>query len=554
MISEKLQREFDHFIEFGNLLDRTSRRYVVRYLSDKLKNESERTALTVTEESQALYSTEKAKLNDVYLQYISRALDNMLSIEGLLPLLRRNERISEQVTLDLLYWLRKTFTKVAAKHPFVSEVDLLKGWSVTPLKTFKRRYPFLLKKLRELYTIDELNPAFYEQRFRLYLEKEYVDLSREEQGKFELLFTDLLSQWDALLQAKILAYQLKQLKKEEENYSQLLDAKVTEYRRLFNIMSPVTDYLGWDLSRDLWQDSSLDIIREYDEVLQNEEALKELADMLGNMREAEIEIEEETFEKTIVRQEWVVDELAKSEIVGVHESKDINALVSSEVGLLSDTKTEELFLKKYADDQLLTFRYEDRKLVSSRENIMEVNQRVRQKEKGPFIVCVDTSESMTGRPELIAKVLCLGIIKMAIKENRSAYLINFSVGIKTIDLLDVANSLEEVARFLKMSFYGGTDASLALYEALRQLNSNGYEDADVLMISDFVMYKIDRDVLADIAYQQQNKNTEFHSLALSKEANSDILQRFDTNWIYDPSKKGIIRELTRGLGEIRERV
>ncbi|PHI19074.1 hypothetical protein CEQ90_14970 [Lewinellaceae bacterium SD302] len=550
MISEKLAREFEHFVEFGNLLDRKSRRYVVRYLEDKLLGVAERSDLLAG--FKVAVSNGQA-LNEVYRTYLGNALDRMLSIEGLMNLLRHNDRISEQVMLDLLYWMRKTFTKVAAKHPHVQEVDLLKGWSVTPLKTFKRRYPFLLARLREHYTAEELDPTFYEQRFQLYLEKEYHELSKEERERFELLFTDLLSQWDALLQAKILAYQLQQLEKEEENYTQLLDAKVTEYRRLFNIMSPVTDYLGWDLSRDLWQDSSLDIIREYDEILQNEDALRELADLLGNLREAEIEMEEETFEKTIVRQEWVVDELAKSEIVGVHESKDLNSLVSSEVGLLSDPATEELFLKKYADDQLLTFRYEDRRLVSSRDNIMEVNQRIRQKEKGPFIVCVDTSESMTGRPELIAKVLCLGIIKMAIRENRRAYLINFSVGIKTIDLLDVANSLEAVAGFLKMSFYGGTDASLALYEALRQLKSNDYEDADVLMISDFVMYKIDRDVLADIAHQQQNKNTEFHSLALSSEANADILERFDTNWIYDPEKRGVIKELSRGLEVIRGR-
>lgn len=548
MISEKLAREFEHFVEFGNLLDRKSRRYIVRYLEDKLTNKSGRPALVLTD------NTEGGKqLNNVYSNYLSDALDRMLAIEGLMPLLLHNDRISEQVMLDLMYWMRKTFTKVAAKHPHVQEVELLSGWSVTPLKTFKRRYPFLLARLREHYTVEELDPSFYEQRFKLYLEKEYAELSKAEQERFELLFTDLLSQWDALLQAKILAYQLKQLEKEEENYTQLLNAKVSEYRRLFNIMSPVTDYLGWDLSRDLWQDSSLDIVREYDEILQDEAALRELADLLGNLREAEIEMEEETFEKTIVRQEWVVDELAKAEIVGVHESKDLNSLVSSEVGLLSDPATEELFLKKYADDQLLTFRYEDKKLVSSRENIMEVNQKIRQKEKGPFIVCVDTSESMTGRPELIAKVLCLGIIKMAIRENRRAYLINFSVGIKTIDLLDVANSLEAVAAFLRMSFYGGTDASLALYEALRQLKSNDYEDADVLMISDFVMYKIDRDVLSDIAYQQQNKNTEFHSLALSSEANADILERFDTNWIYDPAQRGIIKELSRGLEVIRAR-
>ncbi|MFK7934968.1 MAG: VWA domain-containing protein [Saprospiraceae bacterium] len=295
-------------------------------------------------------------------------------------------------------------------------------------------------------------------------------------------------------------------------------------------------------------------MEQYEDLLQDEDSIRELADLLGKMREAEIIMEEETFEKTIVRKEWVVDELAKSEIVGVHESQDLNNLVSSEVGLLSDAATETLFLKKYADQKLLTFRYEDRRLVKSRDNIMEVHQRVRQKEKGPFIVLVDTSESMMGRPEMIAKVLCLGILKMAIKDNRRAFLINFSIGIQTIDLYDISNSLEEVAGFLRMSFNGGTDASLALNEAIRQLKGNDYEDADVLMISDFIMYRIDKDVLDDIRFFQQNKGTEFHSLTLSKEANSEILQRFDTNWVYNPEQRGIIRELTRGLDVIGKRV
>ena len=73
------------------------------------------------------------------------------------------------------------------------------------------------------------------------------------------------------------------------------------------------------------------------------------------------------------------------------------------------------------------------------------------------------------------------------------------------------------------------------------------------MISDFIMYRLDKDVLDDVHHFQQNKGTEFHSLTLSREANSEILQRFDTNWLYDPAQKGIIRELTRGLQTIGDR-
>jgi len=334
-----------------------------------------------------------------------------------------------------------------------------------------------------------------------------------------------------------------------------VQAKVNEYQKLTKLVSPFAEYVGsyWDMSRELWQETSFDALQKYSDLLEDEQSIKELADMLGKMREAEIEIEEEEFEKTIIRQEWVVDEQMKSEIAGVHESDDLNNLLSSEAGLLGDEGTESLFLKKFADKSLMTFRYEDRRLQKSEDHFTEINQRVRQKEKGPFIICIDTSESMNGRPEQIAKVLCLGILKMAAQENRRAYLINFSQGIETLDLHDIANSVDQIANFLRMSFYGGTDISLPIYEALRQLNTNNYEDADVLVISDFIMYKVDDDILQDVKFYQQNKNTQFHSLTLSDQPNSKILDVFDTNWVYDPKQKGIIKELTAGLQTIRER-
>jgi uncharacterized protein with von Willebrand factor type A (vWA) domain len=425
----------------------------------------------------------------------------------------------------------------------------------------------LLQNLRTLYTQEELDTTFYDDRFQRLFQKGAAVVAERSQNagaaevglagwtkadfaSFERILTDLLSQWDALLQAKILAFQLKQFSEAKESYVELLSQKVEEYRRLKSIINPFSDYLGWDMSRDLWQSTSFDALKQYDEILQDEDSVRRLADLLGQLREAEIEIEEETFEKTIVRQEWVVDPMLKTEIVGVEESNNLSHLISSEAALLSDPVTETAFLKKFADERLLTFRYEDRRLVRSEDQVMEVHQRVKQREKGPFIICVDTSQSMMGRPEEIAKVLTLSILKMAINSNRRAYLISFSTGIKTIDLYDIANSIDELAAFLRMSFYGGTDATLALYEALRQLKGNDYNDADVLMISDFVMYKIDQDILNEVRFYQQNKGTEFHSLALATEANAEILGRFDTNWVYDPKSKGVIRELTRGLKEI----
>ena len=537
-LKEKLEQEFERFIEFGTLMDRTSRKYLVQYFRSKLEGES----------------YQSPELNNQYFLYFRDALESIFRIEGLLEICTGNERISLQIVRDTLYWMRKISTKVEAKHPHVKEVERLQGWAVTPIKVFKSRFPYLIQFLQNNYRRDQLETGFYHDRFKAFFSRELADLSHEDHQSFELVLQDLLSQWDALLQAKILAFQLQKLKEEEEEYLELMENKVSEYRRLYSLVSPFSDYLAWDMSRELWQHSSFDILQKYDELLRNDDAIRELADLLGKLREAEIEMEEETISKTIIRQEWKVDEDSRSEIVGVHESKDLNNLLSSEVSLLGDPATESLFLKKYADSNLLTFRFEDRQLVRSTEHKMEVHHRIKQKEKGPFIICIDTSQSMEGPPEQIAKVLAMGVLKLAIAENRRAYLINFSIGIHTIDLYDIANSIDSLAEFLSMSFYGGTDASPALYEAIRQLRQHDYQDADVLMVSDFIMYRIDQNVLNEIRYFQQNKGTEFHSLALSDEANSQILNHFDSNWIYDPEERGVIRELTRGLKEIVNRM
>ena len=535
-IQEQLEQEYQRFVEFGHLLDRKMRRYLVHYLQNKL--EPGRHIIP--------------ELNDQYYAYFQQALDELFSIPGLLDLAQGNAKITKQVVLDILRWLRKSYDKARAKNPYEDELQRLEGWAITPMHVFVRRWPNLPTFLRTQYSREEIDSNFYQDRFQQLIgNKAFDELNADEKAGAERLLKDVLAQWDARLHAKILDFQLKKLDEEKEAFTALVEKKVDEYQKLYELVSPFSDYLGWDMSRELWEETSFDILEQYNELLEDERSLKELAEMLGRMREAEIEIEEETFEKTIIRQEWKVDETAKAEIVGVHESDDLNNLLSAEASLLGDEDTELLFLKKYADKNLMTFRYEDRKLVRSEDQLTEINQRVRQKEKGPFIVCVDTSESMTGRPEQIAKVLCMGILKMAINENRRAYLINFSRGIKTLDLYNIADSIDEIAAFLRMSFYGGTDVSLALYETIRQLKGNDYEDADVLIISDFIMYKIDDDVLREVRFFQQNKGTQFHSLTLSKEANPEVLEFFDTNWVYNPKQKGIIRELTAGLQDIR---
>jgi uncharacterized protein with von Willebrand factor type A (vWA) domain len=537
---EKLEEEFDRFIEFGGLLDRKMRRYLVQYLKQKAGMEEEMPPL----------------LQETYYRYFRNALEELFDQQNLLELIRRREAVSRQVMADTLQWIRKASRDAQRVNPFEKESSRLSQWSITPLARWVTNWHIPLNFIRQNYRREQLDPDFYAQKFKQTLQEKPLEaLDKEERERLEMLIKDFLAQWDALLSARLLEFQLKKLNESKEDFQDLLNAKVEEYNKLSSLIQPFAEYAGryWDLSRELWQDSSFDVLERYQELLEDEESIRKLADKLGKMREAEIEIEEETYERVIVRKQWLEDMDAKSEIDGVRESNDLSALISSEVGLLADQDTETVFLQKFADQNLLTFRYLDRQLVTSEHEFTETDQVVKQKEKGPFIVCVDTSDSMTGEPEQIAKVLCFAILKMAAAENRRAYLINFSVGIKTIDLYDIANSIEQLAEFLQMSFRGSTDISPALYEVLRQLRGENYRDADVLVISDFIMYRLEEEITRGIRHFQQNKGTQFHSLTLSEKPFEQVLDLFDTNWLYNPRQKGIFQDLARGIHEIGER-
>lgn len=72
-------------------------------------------------------------------------------------------------------------------------------------------------------------------------------------------------------------------------------------------------------------------------------------------------------------------------------------------------------------------------------------------------------------------------------------------------MLDLSppNGLFELMRFLQMSFCGGTDALPALKAGIKKMRDDGYKNADLLMISDFVFSDYD---FADLAQEKGDEN------------------------------------------------
>ncbi len=544
MNKSEIKKEFEQFIEFGHVFDRQTRLFLVYFLYSKITGEA----------------FEEEEPESDYFNYLQDSLQKIFENDNLYKATKGNEVLTKEIINDILKWVRRTDKKIKEENPFYQEWKSFEAWAHKPTFLWKVNWYDAINLLKKEYAREEIDTQFYTEKLKKLLPQAPSNVEEQKKADqlksksdIDLIIDDLLAQWDALLTAKILAYQLQQLEEEMEGFSNLMEKKLDEYTQLMDIVSPFAEDAGryWDMSRGLWQDTGFSILEKYREMLKEEKGIQELADMLGKMREAQIELEEEIYEDVIVKKEWVKNLALREDIGGIKGSNDISRVLPSEAAYLADQDTSTAFYQKFADHSLLSFYYEGKEMkTSDRFNYYSV-QKQKQKEKGPFILCIDTSGSMHGKPAQIAKVLAFAIMKMASKENRKCYLINFSIGIKTIQLNDIANSLDKIVEFLQMSFDGGTDVGPALSEALEVLQTHDYQEADVLMVSDFVMFKIREDLLKKIK-QEQYKDTKFHSLTLNKKANLEVLQAFDNSWAYDPEQKDIIKLLAEDLHKLSE--
>ena len=317
--------------------------------------------------------------------------------------------------------------------------------------------------------------------------------------------------------------------------------KIEELKNIQEILEPLTDVLGrlWDMGKGNWQRNDFKILSNYATLLKKDKSVMELAEMLGRMQQAEKEYEEELFATIQIKPEWKVNHASKSDLIGIHESDDLSSLLPSETVFLSDTTLQTLFLKKYSEKKLQTFEFEAKTISHKIEEVLEKQLKEKNNKKGPFIVCVDTSGSMHGTPETVAKTICFALLKLALKEHRKCYLISFSTQIETINLTDIKNSLPKLMDFLSMSFNGGTEATPAINESLRMLTTEEYKKADVLMISDFIMPSFNNNTKKEIKNAQEN-GTKFHNLVIGNFSNTTLTNEFDNNWVYNPNASSVL--------------
>lgn len=205
----------------------------------------------------------------------------------------------------------------------------------------------------------------------------------------------------------------------------------------------------------------------------------------------------------------------RTEVVGIQRSNDLHSLLSSELALLSTTETENLFYQKFAEKQLTSFQYQAEGYCTETHFYEERLLLPKESPKGPFILAVDTSGSMRGAPEEIAKLLAFAMSKIGLQDQRPVYLISFSVQIECLEISQFARDLPRLVSFLQKSFHGGTDVAPALKAAIKQLEKDNFQKADVLLISDGDFAGLNARDLAEVKAMQA-QGTQFNSLIVTR--------------------------------------
>lgn len=354
------------------------------------------------------------------------------------------------------------------------------------------------------------------------------------------LKVSLLNELEKNISVLIENWELSQIKLIKEELIKKYISKLEYIKKLKEILSDLdlgTGYF-WDLSKGNLIESDINTLISWVEFLKKNKEIMELCNLLGKMKKYNKELIKEKISRTIKYDIKVPDKNSNEEISGIKLGKSIEYLLPNELALLNDSELEELFDLKYVEEKLMLFDYDSYINIEQEKKVEEFIESEKDEEKGPIIICVDTSGSMSGAPERIAKAIAFCISSKAISENRPCLLINFSTSIEVIEF-NKFSSFSDILNFLKKSFNGGTDLIPALKYSLDKMESEKFEKADVLILSDFILNNIGNEILEKINNAKILGN-KFYSISIGNLfMDRNLNNIFTKQWVYNPDTSNL---------------
>ncbi len=272
--------------------------------------------------------------------------------------------------------------------------------------------------------------------------------------------------------------------------------RVRVWAQISNVFGDLGELMGrgWDLSQGVLKHIGWTALLGLRHLIERLPELREIVRQLGRLQHR---VDGESVaEKLMVPVRRLEEELrevrtplAPSEVRGVERSGEIARMLPSEASLLGHPTLRLLWHARLADRALLTYRVEGvlaQRVVTERELQEEIEGKRPLQERGPMVVVVDTSGSMHGLPERVAKALALEALRTAHAERRGCYLYAYSGPGQIIEHeLDLsAVGIGRLLSFLGLTFGGGNDEAGVLARVLARVRERQWKRADVLFVSD----------------------------------------------------------------------
>lgn len=198
---------------------------------------------------------------------------------------------------------------------------------------------------------------------------------------------------------------------------------------------------------------------------------------------------------------------SKSDIAGITTGDDLSSLLPSELALLSEPATRDIFYKNFVTKRLQVFASASR------------GHKGKKKHDGPIVICLDTSSSMHGEPVLVAKALTLAICIIAQRRKRKVLVIKYSYDHDLFRLHNIERDKKSLLDFLGEAEMGGNDENRMfqwLFDEIMPYEGD-YSSADILCISDFGWSPISEEVMEKIENEKQKGMTFYGLNILSSE-------------------------------------
>ncbi|KJY84632.1 protein viaA [Vibrio galatheae] len=438
-----------------------------------------------------------------------------------------NRGVKSSVKNHLLKWrgsVKKRITKVCETERFQQELALYQEVIHWDEERFFKEIPDVIKKL-------EWHSAFYLQARRLIEKNKGLN-----NPMFPHYFCD---QWYQSLADAIRQAQVTELEANKEKVLKDLYQRMETMKNMDKVTEEGDEgSVGrlWDMASAKLSKSDLNVMKRHAEFLKKNKGLQEISEKLGRMAS---QVNDPDLNRAPAEELQMVEEKsdeATDDIVGIHESDDLNKLLPNETLFLAYPELEVVFYKHLVDKRLMNYRMQGKSRTLRKIRAQQPDNKQVDVEKGPFIICVDASGSMNGFPEQCAKAMAYALMQIALAEDRDCYVMLFSTEQITYELTK-QDGLREASDFLSYNFHGGTDIEPVIMRSIDLMCGDKYKNADLVVISDFIAPKQSDEMIARVEELKARKNR-FHAICLSKYGNPELMAMFDHTWAYHPNIVG----------------